>query len=166
MATLMLWTNWKSGYSIQGYWTEVIRQATITVKATMRFSCRLFAIVRISLSFLGKLGWPNSRIGSILCFLIFCTYSCGDLRKGYWIAANDAYVCDEQVIIPIPISDAQTGTDGDVFHFSLKYAHAHREDVRYNDGKMGNIMKALEVFSCPQCAYCQPCRGIAQILHR
>lgn len=42
-----------------------------------------------------------------------------ELSRGYWVAADCAYVCDDSTITPLPIEHASSGTAGDAFNFFL-----------------------------------------------
>jgi len=53
----------------------------------------------------------------------------GLLPNGYWIAADDAYVSDETIITPLPISQSATGTHGDAFNFYQSSLRMHIEQA-------------------------------------
>jgi len=50
----------------------------------------------------------------------------GLLPDGFWVAADDAYVSDENIITPLPVSESTPGSHGDAFNF---YQSSHRMHI-------------------------------------
>lgn len=55
------------------------------------------------------------------------------LPRGYWIAADDAYICTESVITPVQGSDAAPGSAADAFNY---YQSSHRMHIEQAFGYM------------------------------
>ena len=53
------------------------------------------------------------------------------LPPGYWIAADEACMCDEKVITPIPAADAEPVSPEDGFSF---YLSSHRMHIEQSFG--------------------------------
>lgn len=57
----------------------------------------------------------------------------GDISEGYWITADDAYICNESIITPLPSSWSVPGSTGDAFNY---YLSKHRLYIEHAFGTM------------------------------
>ena len=53
----------------------------------------------------------------------------GDLPEAYWIAADKAYICDNCIVTPVPVSQALPGSDEDAFNFYHSSLRMHIEQA-------------------------------------
>lgn len=69
----------------------------------------------------------------------------GELPPNYWIAADDAYVCNENIISPFSSSEAIAGSHHDAFNF---YLSSHRMHIEQSFGilmsRWGILWKPLQ----------------------
>lgn len=92
--------------------------------------------VRLTLSFhflLSEIYGPTSDSVAFSVSSYYERLSNGDLSKGYWIAADEAYMYTETVITPFSSNFASSGTAKDGFKF---YQSSHRMRIEQAFGTM------------------------------